>query len=184
MILFKNTAGQTVYTRAVSLTGGAHSLVAGLTATPGLTAYIAKDGGTLTVSTNSVYEVGRGIYSLAMSQTETNCDSGVVHFVGATAWHLLDPVYFQTSSVNPVVGLTASALADIKSTVKGATYDGNITQEKLYEMMISFLSGQVAVSTAGVINTYSFKTRNGGLTSFTSYCSTVDGTRASTGLTG
>lgn len=185
-ILFKNFGNQVVYTRAVGITSGRQFLVSGMSgaAANGLTAYISKDGGEKTYSSNPIREVGDGIYKLVLTQTETNCDSGVVHFVcGPTSFYLFDPVYFQTSSTTPVVGITGSTINEIATTVKGLTYDGNITQSKLNEMLLSFLFGAVGITTINGINTYTFKDSAGG-TSFTSICRGTDGIRLVRGTTG
>lgn len=185
-ILFKNFANQVVYTRAVGMTSGTHFLVSGLSgaAANGLTAYISKDGGDKTYSSNPVREVGNGIYKLVLTQTETNCDSAVVHITcGPTGYYLFDPVYFQTSSSTPYVGITASTINSIANSVKGITYDNNITQEKMGEMLLSFLFGAVSITTSNGINTYSFK-NGAGATSFTSICRGTDGIRLVRGTTG
>lgn len=185
-ILFKNFDNQVVYSRAVGMTSGTHFLVTGLSgaAANGITAYISKDGGDKTYSSNPVREVGNGIYKLVLTQSETNCDSAVVHITcGPTGYYLFDPVYFQTSSSTPYVGITASTVNEIATTFKGLTYDGNITQAKMGEMLLSFLFGAVSITSNNGVNTYSFKGSTG-VTSFTSVCLSTDGTRLVRGTTG
>ena len=185
-ILFKNFNNQVVYTRAVSITGGAHRLVPGMSgaAANGLTAYMSRDGNDITFCSNPIREVGNGIYKMVLTATETNCDSAVVHFVcGPTSWILFDPVYFQTSSSTPYVGITASTVNEIASSVRGLTYDGGVSQSKLNEMLLSFLFGAVSITTSNGINTYSFKNATGA-TSFTSIARSTDGIRLVRGATG
>ena len=174
MLVYKNTANQTVYSRVVSLTGGSQNLVTGLSgaAENGLTSYISKDGGVFSGMSNPILEVGSGLYSLVLSQDDTNCNSAFVSMaVGNTGWFLFDPVYFQTTNV-------------IQNAVKGATYDGYVTQEKVNEMLLSFMFGQVTVDDSSAsLNVYSFKDATGN-TSFTSFCSTSNGTRFVRGTTG
>jgi len=185
-ILFKNFDNQVVYSRAVSITGGAQRLVPGMSgaAANGLTAQISKDGGTISYCSNPIREVGSGIYKLVLTATETNCDSAVVHMTcGLTSWYLFDPVYFQTTSITPYVGITGSAVDSIGSTIKGLTYDGGISQSKMNEMLLSFLFGSVSVTSQNGVNTYSFRGSTGA-TSFTSVCLVTDGTRIVRGTTG
>jgi len=175
MLVYKNTANQTIYSRVTSITGGSHSLVTGLSGAVGngLTSYISKDGGaTFTAMQNPILEVGRGVYSLVLSQDDTNCNSAFVSMtVGNTGWFLFDPVYFQTTKM-------------VETAVKGATYDGELTQEKINEMLTAFMFGKVTLddSTEGT-NIYSFRNATGG-TSFTSVCSTTNGIRTVRGTTG
>ena len=189
-ILFKNFGDQIVYSRCVSLTGGYHKLVPGLSGAVanGLTAQISKDGSEFAYCTYPIREVGSGMYKLVLSQSETNCDSAVVHMTcSTTGWFLFDPVAFQTTSTTPLVGITASSIADISyevsNEVKGLTYDGGISQSKLNEMLLAFLFGAVGVTSSNGINTYTFKGSTGA-TSFTSFARSTDGIRPSRGTTG
>lgn len=186
MIIYKNTAGQYVYSRVLSITGGAQSLVSGLSGASqnGLTGYISKNGGSEIVISNPIEEVGHGMYKLLLTQNETNCDTGVVQMtVGPTSWYQFDPVYFQTTNPTPSVSITGSSITNIISAIKGATYDGNITNEKVNEMFISFLLGAVDKTSQSGVDTFFFKNA-AGLTSFRSYCSTTTGLRETRGITG
>jgi hypothetical protein len=151
-----------------------------------LQGFVSKDGGVSAAAANAVTEIGQGVYKLTLSQAESDCDSGNVQFVvgsGLTAWWLADPVSFQTSDASPVVGLTAGIFDQIRDTIKGATYDGDITQTKLYEMLTAFMYGKVDLTPASGVNQYTFRNASGA-TSFTSFCSSVDGTRLVGGITG
>lgn len=184
MILFKNTANQVVYTKLMNITGGSQFAVAGLTSS-GITGFLSKDGGSPLGLVSLVQQVTGGIYKYYPTQSETNCDVGVFNFsVGATSFWHFNPIYFQTTEPVPAVSLTASTISSIVNSAKGATYDGNITQEKLFEMLIAFMSGQVTRTESGNDYIYSYKIRGGGHTSFTAQANSTTGVRTVQGITG
>lgn len=160
MILFKNYEGQVVYTTITDL----------LTGLPiendTVTAYISKDGSQFVPTTNSVNEItdaggnGYGVYSVNLTATETNCDTGVVIFTSTLielSTDLIsakaDTVYFQTSSTTPSVsiadgtyGFNTSGYVGYVSGHIGGNISGNLNGN-----VSGFVSGNVKGNVEGVV---------------------------------
>lgn len=204
MILLKNTASQVVYAKLIdTLTGTPVTGVLGAN----ITSYISKDGDTETTTANTASGVGHGIYKLTLTQSETNCTTGVINMIhNANSQYQFETLYFQTTEPNPSVNVlqnndkigyfldsvqsfstsgsvgSVSNPASIESLLKNSTYDG-ITQQKLYEMILAFIAGKVVVTivdanTRGI----SYKKRNGSTETFSVTVSSADGSRATGGV--
>jgi hypothetical protein len=206
MILLKNTASQVVYAKLIDVSTG--EAQAG-ESSGSLTAYISKDGGTEATVANSISGVGHGIYKLTLTQAETNCNTGVINFVHTgNSQYQFETLYFQTTEANPSVNVvqnndktgyflddtqsfstsgSVGSIGDASSVVtliKAATYDG-ISQTRLYEMILAFVSGKVVVTSVdATTRLISYKKRDGTTERFNVTVSTVDGSRASGGTIG
>lgn len=203
MILIKNTANQVVYSKLINTSTNVP--VSG-EASGSLTAYISKDGGAEGTVSNSISSVGHGIYKLTLTQAETNCDSGIINFTHTSnSQYQFETIYFQTTEANPNVSVvqnndktgyfldntqtfstsgsvgSVSDATSINSLIKSSTYDG-VAQEKLFEMILAFVSGKVVITTVDA-NTrlISYKKRDGSTEIFNITASTVDGARANSG---
>lgn len=75
-----------------------------------------------------------------------------------------------------ISGRNDISVADILA----GTADG-VEISKIFEMMLAFMAGEVSVSSAGGVSTYTWKKRDGSTTSFTCLASESNGTRATTG---
>jgi hypothetical protein len=206
MILLKNTANQYVYTRLFDQTSKLP--ITGVLGTA-VTAYVSKDGGTEATSTNTLAEVGHGIYKLLLDATETNCSSGSVMVIHNTITNYqFQHITFQTSESSPSVTVstnndkTGYSLSDPQSfsttgsvgsvtnattiitAIKAATYNG-ISQDKIQEMLIAFMANKAVITTVDAnTRTISYKKRDGSTESFNITVSTADGARASGGTIG
>lgn len=202
MILIKNTSNQVIYTKLYNPANG----VPFTGATPSnIVAYITKDNGSEATAANQTIEVGHGIYKLILTQAETNCNTAFVNFVYVPGTYQFTTVDIQTTEANPSVNVvqnndktgyfldnvqtfntsgsvgSVADAASINSLIRNSTYDG-VTQEKLFEMILAFISGKVIVTTINP-NTrlISYKKRDGTTERFSVTVSTADGSRASVG---
>jgi hypothetical protein len=203
MILLKNTASQVVYSKLINTVNGAAT--AGV-ASGSLSAYISKDGDSEATVSNSITEVGHGIYKLTLTQSETNCDTGVINFVHISdSQYQFETLYFQTTEANPSVNVlqnndktgyfldntqtfttsgsvgSVTDATSINTLIKNSTYDG-ITQEKIFEMILAFIAGKVVVTVIDA-NTrlISYKKRDETTERFSVTVSTADGSRSISG---
>jgi hypothetical protein len=207
MILLKNTASQVVYAKMIDTTTS--KAYASYTPIGDLIAYISKDGGAETPASNAVSEVGNGIYKLTLTQSETNCSTGVINFVNsADSTYQFETLYFQTTEANPSVNVlqnndktgyflddaqtftttgsvgSVTDATSIETLIRNSSYDG-ITQVKIYEMILAFMAGKVVITQVDP-NTrlISYKKRDGTTERFNVTVSTVDGSRTSGGTIG
>jgi hypothetical protein len=122
MLLFKNIASQSVYTRVTSVSTGL--AVTGKT----LTSYISQDNGAFTATTNAPTEKAYGIYTVALTAAETNCTAGCIVFTGNSSGEYVETVYFETTSQNPTVGAVVGNIGTVGTPVTMyATHVGNTT---------------------------------------------------------
>ena len=203
MILVKNTASQVVYSKVIDVLTG--EPVSGVSSVD-ITAYIAKDDSAEATVSNSVSEVGHGIYKLTLTQSETNCNTGVINFVHTSnSQYQFETLYFQTTESNPSVNVTQNndktgyfldnsqtftttgavgSVTDaqtILNTLQAATYDG-VTQTKILEMLLSFMAGKIVITTVDANNRLiSYKKRDGATGKFNVIVSTADGSRSTGG---
>lgn len=203
MILIKNTANQVVYAKLIDST----TLLAVTGVVSGsLSGYISKDGGSETSVTNSISEVGRGIYKLTLTQAETNCITASVQFIhNSVSTYIFEPIFFQTRDAIQDANVITNAdktgyfldnnqsftttgsigsvtdATSILTLLSDSTYDG-ISQSKINKMLISFMANKVVITQVDP-NTrlISYKLRDGTTESFNVTVSTVDGSRSSGG---
>lgn len=203
MILIKNTASQIAYSKAIDVLTG--EPISGISSVD-ITVYITKDDSAEASASNSVSEVGHGIYKITLTQSETNCNTGVINFVHTSnSQYQFETLYFQTTESNPSVNVTQNndktgyfldnaqtftttgavgSVTDaqtILNTLQSATYDG-ITQTKILEMLLSFMAGKIVITTVDANNRLiSYKKRDGATEKFSVIVSTADGSRSTGG---
>jgi hypothetical protein len=156
--------------------------------TEDVTAYIYVDDDNTSlyteVTTQTFVNIGNGYYRLKITDS-LSCNAGVVYFVIATSGIVADPIYFTTQLETPTVAIDTTAanllVSNIITNEKATTYDG-ITQEKIYEMLLAFMSNKVTVSvTATDTKVISYKNRDGDTEVFSITVKTTDGSRSSSG---
>ena len=109
----KNKTGQGIYLFAKDTATGA-----GKTGdSANITVSISKDGGANATSTNSVSEIGNGIYTLSLEQAETNCDRIAISAVSSTSAVVIDPTHGFTDQGNK------ATIDNTNSKVQGATIE-------------------------------------------------------------
>jgi hypothetical protein len=168
-MIFKAASGQGIYLFAIDSNGdGKAGDAANITAT------LSKDGGTSPVATATANpaEVGRGIYWLPLSQSETSCNAGAIVAVSSTPGVTLDPVIFYTQggaipfvaagssgglptadasngvkvSVGTGTGQINAASGKVPATLAAADVSGNIPAN------VTELNGSAANATTGAID--------------------------------
>jgi len=203
MILLKNTASQVVYAKLIDTST---KIPVSGESSGSITGYISKDGGSEATVANSVSSVGHGIYKLTLTQAETNCGTGIINMThNSNTQYQFETIYFQTTEPNPSVNVSQNndktgyfldnvqtfstsgsvgSISDpssIESLIRNSTYDG-VTQQKIYEMILSFISGKVVITTIDAnTRTISYKKRDGSTERFSVTVSTADGSRSTVG---
>ena len=109
----KNKTGQGIYlfARDTATGGGKTGDAANITVS------ISKDGGANATSTNSVSEIGNGIYTLSLEQAETNCDRIAISAVSSTSAVVIDPIIGFTDQGNK------ATIDNTNSKVQGSTIE-------------------------------------------------------------
>ncbi len=208
--MFKNTASQQVIlfafdaTTNLPVSGDAANITGYVSKDFGAVTALTDTSAAEMNATNA-----KGFYLVTITQAETNADvllisgksstSNVV-VVGAPATIFTIPASWTIPAVTLVNGLAsgvitaasiapdaigaselaADAVAEIVAGVGALTGDG-VALTKVMEMLVAFMSGKVAVSSAAGVSTYSWKKQDGTTQSFTALCSETNGTRATTG---
>ena len=113
-MLFKNVASQGVYLFLIDSSTGA-----GKTGdASNVSVTISLDGGATSASTNSVSEIGGGVYTLTMSQGETNADRVAIIPSSSTASVVGSPIIaYTTGGAVPAAAAGASTGLALTSSV-------------------------------------------------------------------
>lgn len=136
-------------------------------------------GGLFIAGVNAATTVTTSFTTTFTGSLTGNVGGNVVGTIGVISDGGIHAASFAANSLT-AAALAADAVTEIVTGVFAGTFDG-VAFSKLGEMLIAFVNGKVSVSSAGGVDTYTFKKRDGATTSFTSLCSDDDGTRATTG---